>query len=206
MDTCRIKFILILVILFSIFFGLECKNKQLEEIFDNILLTYSKIKFYEADFQQENFWIDLNVTKKSKGKLYFDVDHFLMQYDEPAGQLLLLEGKSITIYDPNMNQAMISNEIETELRPDKLISDYWQKSQKNLIFCEGNLIKIKLTTPSKDQFTILLKDYLVIEILILDPDQNFVLYKFSNSRINQELPENVFDLNLPEDATILDTR
>ncbi len=67
-------------------------------------------------------------------------------------------------------------------------------------------MKIKLTTKNKDQISILLEDYLVIEILILDRDQNFVLYKFQSSNVNEALPENIFELDIPEDATILDNR
>ncbi|MDO9578443.1 MAG: outer membrane lipoprotein carrier protein LolA [Candidatus Cloacimonadales bacterium] len=190
----------------SSFLLAQNQNKQLTEIYENIMIKYAKIKFYEADFQQENYWKEMDIVKKSWGKIYFDVDHFILKYTEPAGHILFIKENEITIYDAASNQAFISNNIETELRPDKLISEYWSNSEKKLIFNEGNFIKLQLTTPNKDQVSILLEDNVIIEIVILDADQNFVLYKFSNPKINEELPKGIFDLSLPENAAILDNR
>jgi outer membrane lipoprotein-sorting protein len=205
MVTCRIKILLLIIFISSSFLFASKQMQELNEIYENILIKYAKIKMYEADFHQENFWKDMDIVKKSWGKVYFDVDHFLMKYTEPIGQTLLVEDNSITIYDASSNQVLISN-IETELRPDKMIAEYWSNSEKKLLFNEGRFVKIKLTTKNKDQISILLDDYLVIEILILDEDKNFVLYKFQSSKLNETLPEKIFELNLPEDATILDNR
>ena len=133
----QIKILLAVLLIGSSFLLAQNQKDQLNKIYEDIMIKYAKIKFYEADFQQENYWKEMDIVKKSNGKVYFDVDHFIMKYTEPEGQALLIEGNSITIYDAASNQAFISNDIETELRPDKLISDYWSNSEKKLILNEG---------------------------------------------------------------------
>ena len=207
MVTCRIKVILALILFSAAIFCAENnEQEQLKSIYENILIKYAKVKYYEADFQQENYWKEMDIIKKSWGKVYFDVDNFIMKYDDPEGQILLIENDSVTMYDAASKQALISNNMETELRPDKLISDYWINSEKKLLLNQEKNIKFKLSTNSKDQFFVLLNDYLIVEILIIDEDQNFVLYKFSSAKINEELPESIFDYSFPDDATILDNR
>lgn len=179
---------------------------ELEDIYENILIKYAKIKFYEADFEQENYWKEIDISQTSYGKVYFDVDNFLMLYEQPENQFLLFQNDDVTIYDSASNQAMISNNMDIELRPVNLISEYWENSEKKLEFVLDNLIKISLTTENNNKISLILADYLLEEILIYDQDDNFVLYKFKNAQINQELPSNIFEIELPEDANLIDNR
>lgn len=197
------KTFLILFLIVSISF---CWADELADIYDAILIKYSKIKFYEADFEQENYWKNIDVTQSSHGKIYFDVDNFLMKYEQPEGQILLIQNDVVTIYDAASNQAMISNNMDIELRPVNLISEYWENSKKKLEMITDDLIKITLNTEAGDKISLVLQDYLLEEILIYDEDENFVLYKFKNARINEELPSGIFDVELPEDANIIDNR
>ncbi|MCK4311827.1 MAG: hypothetical protein KAW88_03725, partial [Candidatus Cloacimonetes bacterium] len=84
-------------------------NEKLEEIYENILIKYSSIKTYEANFLQENYWKELDTFKQSFGKIYYDSSHLLLDYEEPQGQKLLIANSDITIYEPSSNQALISN-------------------------------------------------------------------------------------------------
>jgi outer membrane lipoprotein-sorting protein len=155
---------------------------------------------------QENYWKELDTFKQSYGKIYYDSSHMLLDYEEPAGQKLLIVNSAITIYEPSSNQALISNEINMELRPVTFISQYWDISQKELIEENEKSIKIKFITPEKEQIFIHLNDCLITEFLILDEFENSVVYKFSSEIINEQLPENIFQLNLPENTNIIDSR
>ncbi|MCK4695211.1 MAG: outer membrane lipoprotein carrier protein LolA [Candidatus Cloacimonetes bacterium] len=202
MDSYLSKILLILFLFFSSLFA----NEKLEEIYENILIKYSSIKTYEANFMQENYWKELDTFKQSYGKIYYDSSHMLLDYEEPAGQKLLIVNSAITIYEPSSNQALISNEINMELRPVTFISQYWDISQKELIEENEKSIKIKFITPEKEQIFIHLNDCLITEFLILDEFENSVVYKFSSEKINKQLPENIFQLNLPENTNIIDSR
>ncbi|MBC8416445.1 MAG: outer-membrane lipoprotein carrier protein LolA [Candidatus Cloacimonetes bacterium] len=202
MATYQIRIALSCLFLMASLFA----DDQLESVYEDILITYSNIKSYEADFQQENFWKELDIIKQSEGKMYYNTDHFLMKYSEPAGQLLLIKKDVVTMYDAASHQALISNDIQTELRPVKLISEYWDVSKKELIESDSISFRINLVTPDSQQIEVNIKNFLITEFTIIDVDDNSVTYKFSNEKINKNLPENIFEITLPEGTNIIDNR
>ena len=181
-------------------------DNTLENTYENILITYSTVYTYEAKFIQENYWAEINIDKISEGKLYYDKENLLMDYSQPDGQKLLINEEYMTMYDPIADQAMISDEFDIELRPDKLISHYWDISEKAIIDKFDDTIKIKLKTPQEENIIITISNKLVTEFNIVDENGNFIIYKFYNIKINEGLPENIFELTLPESTNIFDTR
>ena len=202
MATCLIKITLLSLFLISSLFA----DSKLEEIYEKITITYSTIRSYEADFQQVNYWKKLEIVKQSEGKIYYNTEHFLMKYSDPAGQLLLIKKDIVTIYDAASHQALVSNDMQTELRPVKLISEYWDISRKELLKCDSINVKIKLVTPDSQQIEVNIKDFLITEFTLIDVDDNSVIYKFFNEKINKNLQENIFEIILPEDTNIIDKR
>ena len=81
----------------------------LENIYEDVIITYSTIYTYEAEFKQENYWAEINIDKISKGKLYYDKENLLMDYSQPDGQKLHINKEFMTMYDPIAGQAMISD-------------------------------------------------------------------------------------------------
>ena len=181
-------------------------DNTLENTYESILITYSTVYTYEAKFIQENYWAEINIDKISEGKLYYDKENLLMDYSQPDGQKLLINEEYMTMYDPIADQAMISDEFDIELRPDKLISHYWDISEKEIIDKFDDTIKIKLKTPQEENIIITISNKLVTEFNIVDENGNFIIYKFYNIKINEGLPENIFELTLPESTNIFDTR
>ena len=195
---------ILLFILFPIL--LIASEKSLDTIYEDVLITYSTINTYETYFVQENYWKEIDVYKTSEGKLYYDKENLLMDYSEPIGQKLLINKSNMTMYDPVSGQAIISDKIEIELRPDKLISHYWDMSEKELIDQFNSTIKIKLLTPEEEKIIITISNNVVTEFNIIDKNGNFVIYKFSDIQINKILPDKIFKLILPEGTNIIDTR
>ena len=185
---------------------LNANEKVLETIYEEVLITYSTIHTYETSFVQENYWEEIDVNKTSEGKLYYNKENLLMNYSQPEGQKLLIDENYMTMYDPISDQAIISDKAEIELRPDKLISHYWNISEKELIEQFGDTIKIKLLTPEEEKIIISISNNIATEFNIMDKNKNFVIYKFSDIQINKALPDSIFELNLPDDTSILDTR
>ncbi len=185
---------------------LIANDKNLETIYEQVLINYSTIYTYETIFTQVNYWEEIDVDKTSEGKLYYDKEKLLMAYSQPVGQKLLIEENSITMYDPVSEQAIISDKIELELRPDKLISHYWDMSEKELLDQFDDTIKIKLLTPEEEKIIITISNSIITEFSIVDNNKNFVIYKFSDIQINKALPNSIFELTLPEDTSIIDTR
>jgi len=160
----------------------------LEKVYEEVLLTYSTIYSYEASFLQINYWDEIDVYKSSEGKLYYNKENLLMDYSQPMGQKLLVEENSMTMYDSVAE------------------SHYWDISKKELLDQSDNTIKIKLQTPEEEKIVITISNKFITEFNIVDINKNYVIYKFSDIRINKKLPENIFDLTLPEDTSIIDTR
>jgi len=203
MATYRIR--IILSILF-ISFSLVWADQELENIYQSIVEKYAKIKTYEADFEQENSWKELDKTKKSSGKVYFDNNNFLLKYSDPEGQILLIEDAGITLYDSASKQAIISDRSNAELRPDKLIAEYWNNSIKEIKLNDGNFLILMFTTADGSEIHVGLEDFLVADFRVVDKTGNSVLYVFKNEVINKKLPKNIFKIDLPEDANIIDQR
>ena len=185
---------------------LNANEKVLETIYEEVLITYSTIHTYETSFVQENYWEEIDVNKTSEGKLYYNKENLLMDYSKPNGQKLLIDENHMTMYDPISDQAIISDKAEIELRPDKLISHYWEMSEKELIDQFDDMIKIKLLTPEEENIIITISNHIVIEFNIMDKNKNYVIYKFSDIQINKALPDKIFELILSEDTNIIDTR
>ena len=195
------------ILLFLLFPTLLIANeKALEIIYEQVLITYSTIDTYETSFVQENYWEEIDIYKTSEGKMYYNKENLLMSYSQPEGQKLLINENSVTMYDPVSGQAIISDKIEIELRPDKLISHYWDMSEKELIDQFNSTIKIKLLTPEEEKIIITISNNIITEFNIVDKNKNFVIYKFSDIKINKALPDKIFELILPENTNIIDTR
>jgi len=185
---------------------LVASDKTLESVYEQVLITYSTIYDYEAEFRQENYWNEIDVHKTSEGKLYYNKENLLMDYSQPEGQKLQINENSITMYDPITEQAFISDQVDIELRPDKLISHYWDVSEKEMIEEYEDTIKIQLLTPEFEVILITITGNLVVEFNIVDSNENFVDYKFTNILINKGLADNIFELNFPEKTSVIDTR
>ena len=173
-ENRKILLVLILFISFSTF--IIAQGDILNEIHLDLIEKYDSIKTYEADFEQHNYWKELDIAKTSYGKIYYDSSFLLLEYSEPEGQKLLIDSLSVTIYDAGSNQVLISNKNDYELKPISIISEYWQNSQKELLENNENGTQMKLITPENEQIFVRLKDNLIIEIQILDNTENMVKY------------------------------
>ena len=205
MDSCPIYKLLFLIAFTLVFITLTALD--LDMIYDNIIEKYQAIETYQADFVQENYWSELEVNKISKGKVYYNKNYFLLSYSNPEGQFLLLSDNILTLIDLESNQMLITDNINQELRPDKLIISYWQNSIINfLLSADKYLIMLNIVTELGDSISVQLNDYLIKEFSFTDSSDNCVTYKFSNALLNMELSDSFFVLKIPEDIDIIDNR
>jgi len=206
MENKLLKSILLLINCFISSQSLFAQSELLDEIYQNLQTNYDSIRTFQSDFEQVNFWKELDIQKKSHGKIYYDESKLLLNYFEPAGQKMLIDSTTVTIYDSTSNQALISNKVETELRPIKFISLYWEDSEKEIVEQNENYWKIKISTQFEENIIVEIKNYLITGFTFFDKERNSVQYNFLNEKINEQLPENVFELILPEDVNIIDNR
>jgi outer membrane lipoprotein-sorting protein len=188
------------------FTGLWCLENPAEDLRKELLENYSTIETFEAEFRQLNYWQELDTELTSTGKIYFDNDNLKLEYSSPAGQFLILDSLQVTMYDPGSNQAIISSSKEIDIRPRSIILKYWQDSL--LVSCKRNMNKaeVELRTEAGDQIGFLVENNLITELSYTDTDSNRVIYSFSTIELNKLLPVEIFEVKLPEDVNLLDTR
>ncbi len=205
------KHIIILTFIFIVntIFLYQCLSAQ-SEILDDIYLdlqsNYDSISTFQSDFEQTNFWKEMDITKQSVGKIFYDESRLLLDYSEPQGQKMLIDSTTVTIYDSTSNQALISNKVETELRPVKFISLYWENSEKEIIEQSSVHCKIEITTLFEEHILVEIKEGLISGFTFFDKDGNSVNYNFLNKKINEQLPLGIFEMDLPENVNIFDNR
>jgi outer membrane lipoprotein carrier protein len=155
--------------------------KALTTIFFMITLSFAKINTYKADFTQSITNLQ-NKTIKYTGKIYLKQPYsMLWQYKTPIQKDVYMKNKKIIIDEPQLEQAIyttLTNEINliNLLNNPKLINK-----------------KYKLTFKDKILQTIQYKDEM----------ENKITITFSNTQINQQIPDQLFQFIAPLDYDIV---
>lgn len=78
-------------------------------IVERLQKSYNAVVDFTADFRQETEIKTLSRTLKARGKVYFKrPGKMLWRYDEPKGQWVLADGKSLYLYQPEQSQILKS--------------------------------------------------------------------------------------------------
>ena len=102
------------LLLFACFFSASLPStageiREEAYVVENLQKSYNSIVDFVADFRQETEVKALNRNLKAWGKLYFKrPGRMLWRYDEPKGQLVLADGKSLYYYQPEQRQVLKS--------------------------------------------------------------------------------------------------
>ncbi|MBN2460087.1 MAG: outer membrane lipoprotein carrier protein LolA [Candidatus Cloacimonetes bacterium] len=196
----------ILLLLTIVTFKKAYGREDLSSIYASVKAHYDTISTFQSNFEQDNYWSELDVYRKSSGLAYYNGSMFLLAYQTPQQEKLLVEEDCITIIDPASNQVFISDNFTVELRPDRILSNYWHDADSIAFYeLEGN-IRLEIFTPESEVISIKLVNYLIKEIKVEDPEGNYVNYTFRKEIYNRQLPEDIFRISIPADATIIDHR
>ena len=65
---------------------------------------------------------------------------------------------------------------------------------------------IKLINSENSQIIVEISEDLIAKITIIDENENSVEYIFSDVKINQKLPKDIFGFQISNDVNVLDTR
>jgi len=179
---------------------------DLNHIYENMISTYDSVVTFQADFVQENYWPEMEISQSSNGVIYYDSDNLLMEYSNPEGQIMLIDPNNVTIYDAASQQALISPKQAVKLRPIEVIKHYWKISQISILDETEEGMNLRLKVNNGEIVIIKIVNSLVSQISILDVDKNSVTYKFGGMMINEEIPAETFEFKIPEDARIIDNR
>ncbi|MCD4829499.1 MAG: outer membrane lipoprotein carrier protein LolA [Candidatus Cloacimonetes bacterium] len=179
---------------------------------ETVLQTYGSLVSFQASFVQTNNWPELEKSLVSEGMLSYNRERVLLRYSEPSGHILLALPSSIHMWDPNANREIIlaPDELAGRLRPVDIVEYYAEGAQLSVEREEGLRVLRIVPTEEKDllQLRVFWNDALsrIDALSYEDAEGNQVEYRFSRQEFNPQLADSVFDIALPQDRDILDTR
>ncbi|RAX51915.1 hypothetical protein CCY99_08120 [Helicobacter sp. 16-1353] len=163
------KYIITMLLLFNGLFALDLQN-------------------IKADFTQTISGEDSKITYS--GNLIVTAESMaLWKYKKPLEKYILINKNQITIFEPNLNQAIISKQNNIDFI--KIINS--MKESKDGLISEVN----------GQVFQIFLKDNKPYKIKYNDELDNKIEIMLENVEINQNIDKKVFNLNIPEDADVI---
>lgn len=193
------------LILLFLFCSLYLSADQLDDIYNQIVEEYSKITSFEATLNQENHWSEIDRTKSTTGKIYYNTDSLYISYDPPDEQELFVQGNTVIMHDKKSGQAIYMDKGDFLIRPLDIIQSYWNDSEKQLLPVQDDFIML-LIKRADEEIIISLRSGLITSLLITDKDNNSVKYQFLNEKINPVLPKGIFIPVFPENTNIIDNR
>lgn len=178
-----------------------------DEILQKLDKKY-KIDIFSASFQQTNIWNDIEVTKKSEGEMFYNNERLILNYSNPEGQQLLLEGKKLSIYDRENNQLIISeiDDVITQIKPIEIIKYYWNKSEITIDETDTETI-VSMIPQVEDIKKIVVyldsKNFSIKKLMYFDLENNQVEFEFISENLNPKFDDQTFLLNLKENVNII---
>lgn len=206
------------LLLACLLFGAQARGEQAtaEAIVDNLQKSYEAISDFTADFQQEAEIKTLGRTLKSWGKVYFKrPGRMLWRYEEPKGQWVLADGKSLYYYQPEPKQ-VLKSPLKSAFRSDAPLS---------FLLGLGNLkrdFKPTLKGSEKDHYLLQLgpkndmggvgeivlgvqrQSYDILWARIRDAAGNVTSVRFSNLRKGVGLKDSLFRAQIPDGADVIE--
>src|SRR5437016_7598015 len=114
--------LLLIFLLFGNRAGVAAETKNADAIVDSLQKNYDATVDFTADFRQETEVKTLNRSLKAWGKVSFKrPGKMLWRYEEPKGQFVLADGKSLYFYQPEQNQ-IIKSPLKNAFRSDVPLS------------------------------------------------------------------------------------
>ncbi|MDP8321017.1 MAG: outer-membrane lipoprotein carrier protein LolA [Candidatus Stygibacter australis] len=193
------------MILLFLIISLYLSADQLDDIYNQIIDEYSKISSFEATLIQENHWSEIDRTKSTTGKIYYNTDSLYVSYDPPDEQELFVQENTVIMHDKKSGQAIYMDKGDFLIRPLSIIKSYWNESEKQLLPVQDDFIML-LIKRADEEIIISLKSGLITSLLITDKDNNSVKYQFLDEKINSVLPKSIFIPAFPENTNIIDNR
>jgi outer membrane lipoprotein-sorting protein len=177
---------------------------------------FQSIEDYTADFK----WVNGDVHYQGAIK-YKKPDKILLDFNEPKDQKIVSNGKVLYIYIPylkvvcqqSLSESTESNILSTasETGLSKLLDDYsfsfYDTSSPqpfgNTRAYHMKLLQLKPKVGFKQMDLWVSENGIILQSNGTSPNGVKVSLTFSNIRLNEELPDYIFDFEVPADAQII---
>ncbi len=184
--------------------SLGAQDNSRDELFDKL----SAIESLQADFVQQAVSEEGVKEESQEGRIAFQrPGKFLWVKLKPFEQHVLIEGDTMSVYDPDLEQLTHStmdttNELSLAnvlISPNKELLERFEIAQSD---SEFNLVPLDVNAPFK-KLTILFHDDQVSKVDVEDHFNIVNEFKFSNIRINHEIESDVFEIKVPPGTEVI---
>ncbi len=192
-----------------------------EDLADKVQLRYEKTMDFSADFSQtlliEGFQTPMQssgrVSIKKPGRLYWEYRH-------PHKESIYVDGERVTFYIPAHNQMIQStlSQLEESRAPLHLLQgatqlrEYFslESVQWNVSSNGGlHLLSLRLKKDGRvdSERSIVIgvdrQNYYIQTLVMYEPNGNVTTIHFSNVKANSNLPDSLFQCEMPMDVEII---
>ena len=185
-----------------------------DSLLDSFLERIKKVKTFQVDFEQRNYWPEMEIEKISYGKLVTKKSNIRLEYSNPNNQLMVGNENELIFYFPEEKQAIIQNANywQSLLSPELLSKKYLSYCNLDSTFVSKDSYIFKFSTNKEmDDFSEIVIQFSKSDSLITffeykDKYDNVVGFKFSNHIINQAVSDSLFSFEIPDSINVLDQR
>ena len=187
-----------------------------QQALDAIQRQYEKVSTFEADFTQRSYVKMMNQTQSVKGTVKIKKPGKMKWvYGAPDTQILISDGKNLWLYVPDAAQAtkVPVESIYSSNTPALFLAGKGKLTRSfnvESVSQENQNILVTLVPKNEDQGLARLilhadkKNYQITGSTVYDKLGNKTEIRFSQIRINREIPEEQFQLKTPPGVEILD--
>ncbi|MBI2358520.1 MAG: outer membrane lipoprotein carrier protein LolA [Deltaproteobacteria bacterium] len=185
-------------------------------IVEQLQKSYDAIVDFSADFRQETEIKTLNRRLKARGKVYFKrPGKMLWRYEEPKGQWVLADGKSLYLYQPEQSQILkspLSNAFRSDIPLSFLLGLGNLKRDFTAVLKgqeEGHYVlqlapRGKLAGVGEVDLGVDRQSFDVRWARIRDAAGNLTAVRFVNMKKGVGLKDSLFRLQVPEGVDVME--
>jgi len=181
------------------------------------LINYlDKFHSLKTHFKQKVVNAKGEVVGKAQGTMYIKrPNHFRWEVKKPYAQLMIANGRTLRIYDKDLNQVTIRNmKQNNKINPATLLSGKAREYIKQFHISklstansvQGFKLKPKKQSDMLKTIALFFKANRLVKMHITDQFGQKNRYYFSNTKLNIKLSQKHFKMNLPRDVDVIDNR
>ena len=198
-------------------------NGNLDEILANMQKSASTIKSIQAGMEQLKRHLDIGgAPEKYRCEIFFKHvakgnDKVKIVYSIPRGQTIWVVGDTITLYQAEIKQAIITTRSSAAAKGDEfafVATPYTSvpdlKRQYDIVHTgdEQGMAKLELTPKAKSSIQKLTlwveqQGWLPVKYTVLETGGTATTFVLTNVKKNQGIPDSTFKVELPKDTKII---
>ncbi len=202
MVSTLLKFLLIVLLIFPSF----VTSQDFDPI--NYLNTIQTIR---GEFIQRERSSQIN--QKVSGEIFIrKPDQLLWSMESPNQKKVLINGKTITYFDADLEQVVISDYLKenqvswVNLFLNRSLTESSYKFNEKKLNNGETHIRFDDMKGDYQSVTLIFKSGLLQGIDLLDNSNNSIIIEFTKFEINQTLSDNLFNYQFPSSADVIDQR